>query len=254
MRLWRTRRAYRSAREATEDLPDQGEARIDLGDPDLLSGVRIAACQHRHSHRQFAISGIGMVAPQITIKTASPLHRTRRPLVERDLLRQDPGRDQPVEMAVGAFQHRRIAADLPAQPIELVTQPRLRIKIAAQTARNQQISQKPAAGQTAVDLFDALFEKHALGLADFQGRRVGEMAKIVQMVVETFEFGTERAQQPGARRTSHAAARSTAWQKASAWAKLPTPDTRSASATACMSDRPANRFSIPRCLKNSCGW
>src|SRR5579883_3004734 len=91
MRLWRTRRAYRSAREATEDLPDQGEARIDLGDPDLLSGVRIAACQHRHSHRQFAISGIGMVAPQITIKTASPLHRTRRPLVERDLLRQAPG-------------------------------------------------------------------------------------------------------------------------------------------------------------------
>ena len=84
------------------------------------------------------------------------------------------GGDQPVQMAVGIFQHdRRSRAVSAAQPLERVAQPGFGIEVAPQAARDQQAAQEAAAGQPRVDLLGLLFEQLALRLADLERGRVG---------------------------------------------------------------------------------
>ena len=47
----------------------------------------VAGLPHRNGNRQFAISGIGMIAPQVAIESGRALDWPGGPLVERDTLR-----------------------------------------------------------------------------------------------------------------------------------------------------------------------
>ena len=141
-----------------------------------------------------------MVPPHVAIEPRCALDRPCGALIERNVLRQDARRDQPVEMAVGVLQHRGIDRGLRAQALQFAAQPRSRIEVATQAAGHQQTAQEAASGQLPVDLLGALLEQLALGLADLERGRAREMAKIVEMVIEPLELREERAQHAGALR------------------------------------------------------
>ena len=153
-----------------------------------------------NGERQLAVGRVGVIAAQIAVEPGGALDRPRRSLVEGHLAAEKAGRHQTVEVAVGALQHGRVGGHVLAQFFQLLAEPRLRNQVAAQPARNEQPAQEAAPGQPSVDLLGALLEQLSLGIADLQRRRIRQVPEIVQVVVETFELGQQRAQQKRAPR------------------------------------------------------
>ncbi len=116
-------------------------------------------------------------------------------------------------MAVGVGQPIGIGVDFGAQRGERVGEPILGRQIAAQPAGDQQAAQKAAAGQPRIQLLQPLLEQFALGLADLERRRVRQMAEVMQVVVEAFQFRQQaRASHRARGGGEHSEAASTAWQ------------------------------------------
>ncbi len=140
-----------------------------------------------------------MIAAQIAVQVAGALDRAAGALVEGHLALQAARGHQPVEVAAGVFQALQIAVDLVIDAVERLVQTR-DVEVAAQAAGGDEPAQKAAAGESAVDLLHPLFQQMAFGLTDLERGGLGQMAEVMQMVVQTLQLGQDDAQIAGARR------------------------------------------------------
>ena len=103
-------------------------------------------------------------------------------------------------MAFGGLEAIDVSHEFHPQGLERLAQPFPGGEIAAQAARHENASKETASRQSRVQLLGPLFEQLALGLADLQRRGVAEMAEVVEVVVEAFEFCEQNAKRSSAKR------------------------------------------------------
>jgi len=183
-----------------KDALAQRERRFDFGNANSRARIGVSLGKGRHCHGKLGVVGVGMVAAKVAVETRSALHRAGRALVERHALRKRARGDEAVEVAFGGLEAIDVSHKLYPQSLERLSLPFAGGQITAQATRHENASKETASCQPCVHLLGPLFEQLALGLADLQRRSVAEMAEVMEVVVEAFEFCEQNAKRSSAKR------------------------------------------------------
>ena len=186
-----TRRERRAVRgHAVDRALDEVDARAQFGDAHAHPRAGVAAGLDRNGRPQRAVHRIRVIPAQVPIDAGRAFDRACRALVERELLAERRGRDQPVQVARRTFDQADVGFDLRLQARKPFRH-RIDVEFAPDPARPEHVAQEPASARPCIDLLGQLFEQLPLRFADLERRRMAQVAEVVQMIVDALKLGRD---------------------------------------------------------------